>query len=63
VAGETTMEAEALAEPLAPVQVRVYVALAVGETTAVPEVGWVPPQAPVAVQAVAFVELQVSVEL
>ena len=61
----TVKVAEPLALPPAPEQVNVYVSVpaAVGVSVAVPLVGSVPLHAPLAVQAVALVEDQVSVAL
>ena len=47
----------------APVQIRVYVEVDVGDTTWVPEVALAPVQAPEALQAAALAEFQESVEL
>lgn len=64
VGGELPTVTEVLwfAEPPVPVQLRVYVALAVGETDCVPLVFCEPLQPPLAVQEVALVELQLIVE-
>ena len=56
---ETLADLEA--EPPAPVQSRVYVASAVGDTDNVPDVALLPDQSPLAVQEVALVEDQVNV--
>jgi hypothetical protein len=54
--------ADCVAVPPGPVQVRVYVLFAVnGPVDIVPEVAWVPDQAPLAVQLVAFVDVQLRV--
>jgi len=54
--------ADLFTDPPVPVQVRVYVALLVGETLWLPEVLLEPVQLPEAVQEVAFVVLQVRLE-
>ncbi len=59
---ETVTKTLWLPLPPAPVQVRVYVVLVVGETDWVPEVAFVPVQPPEAVQLVALVDDQVSVD-
>jgi hypothetical protein len=63
VGGDTVTVADALAGPPAPVQVRVNVLLLVNAPVdSLPEVGLAPDQAPEAVQEVASVEDQVSIE-
>jgi len=58
----TVTLADLFTDPPVPVQVRVYVALLVGETLWLPEVLLEPVQLPEAVQEVAFVVLQVRIE-
>lgn len=61
---ETVTVADCDAEPPAPVQVRVYFVVAVrAGVVCVPAVASEPPQPPEAVQAVALVDDQVSVEV
>ena len=54
--------ADLFTDPPVPVQVRVYVALLVGETLWLPEVDLLPLQEPEAVQEVALVALQMRTE-
>lgn len=62
-AAATVTVADAFALPPVPVQVRVYVLFPVGATEADPLTSSVPLQAPLAVQAVAFVLDQVNSEV
>ncbi len=62
IANGTFMVVDRAIDPPVPVQVKVYVEVTVGVTTCVPDVALVPDQAPEAMQEVALVELQMSVE-